>query len=97
MGERSYSNVTQPPEHTDTVTLIGAEREWVKEMMLHTWEEDTRTAYGAGLLMWHCFCNEKGVLEESRALASQDLLSVFIAHLVAAYSGRTISGYVNRV
>ena len=94
---RKWTPASQPPEHTDTVTLIGAEREQVKEMMLHAWEEDTCTAYGAGLLMWHCFCNEKGVLEESRALASQDLLSVFIAHLVAAYSGRTISGYVNRV
>ena len=94
---RKWTPVSQPPEHTDTVTFIGAEQEQVKEMMLHAWEEDTRTGYGAGLLMWHCFCNEKGVLEESRALASQELLSVFVAHLAAAYSGRMISGYVNGV
>ena len=53
--------------------------------------------YRAGLLMWHCFCNEKGVREEERAPATQDLVSVFVAHLAAAYSGKTISGYLNGV
>ena len=74
-----------------------AEQEQVKEIMIHAWEEDTRVAYGAGLLMWHCFCNEKGVPEEGRAPATQDLVSVFVAHLAVAYSGRTISGYLNGV
>ena len=74
-----------------------AERERVKDMMVHTWEEDTRVAYGAGLLMWHCFCDKKGVPEESRAPAAQPLLSAFVAHLATAYSGRTIAGYLNGV
>jgi hypothetical protein len=39
--------------------------------MVHAWEEDTRAAYGAGLLMWHCFCDDKGILEEERAPANQ--------------------------
>ena len=65
--------------------------------MIHAWEEDTRMVYGVGLLMWHCFCDEKGVLEKGRAPVTQDLVSVFVAHLAAAYSGRTISGYLNGV
>ena len=65
--------------------------------MVHAWEEDTRVSYGAGLLMWHCFCDEKGVPEESRAPATQALLSAFIAHMAAAYSGKTIAGYLNGV
>ena len=65
--------------------------------MLHAWEEDTHVSYGAGLLMWHCFCDEKGVGEEGRAPVTQALLSTFVAHLVAAYSGRTIAGYLNGV
>ena len=48
----------------------------MKEIMIHAWEEDTCIAYGAGLLMWHCFCDEKGIREEERALAMQDLVSV---------------------
>ena len=67
------------------------------DTMLHAWEEDTRVSYGAGLLMWHCFCDEKGTPEEARAPASQPLLSVFVTHLAAAYSGKTISGYLNGV
>ena len=47
------------------------------------------------LLMWHCFCDEKGISEEARAPASQPLLLAFIVHLAASYLGRTISGYLS--
>ena len=80
-----------PVEPVSAAGLNAAERERVKETMLHAWEENTRVAYGAGLLMWHCFCDDKGVPEEDRAPAAQALLSTFVAHLAAAYSGRTIS------
>ena len=56
-----------------------------------------RVSYGTGLLMWHCFCDERGIPEEGRAPAMQALISSFVAHLAAAYSGRTIAGYVNGV
>ena len=65
--------------------------------MVHAWEEEMRTTYGSGLLMWHCFCDSKGVLEEGRAPATQALLSAFVAHMAAAYSGKTISSYLNGV
>ena len=47
--------------------------------------------------MWHCFCNKKGVPEQQRAPASQDLLSAFVSHLAAMYSGKTISNYLSGV
>jgi hypothetical protein len=65
--------------------------------MIHAWEEDMHTSYGAGLLMWHCFCDDKGIPEQDRAPATQDLLSAFIAHMAAVYSGSTISNYLNGV
>ncbi len=64
---------------------------------MHTWEEDMQEAYGAGLLMWHCFCDCKEIPERERAPATQSLLSAFIAHMAAAYLGRTISNYLNGV
>jgi hypothetical protein len=85
------------PIPANSPMLSEIERERVKDTMIHAWEEDTRVAYGAGLLMWHCFCDEKGISEEVRAPATQALLSAFIAHLAAAYSGRTISGYLSGV
>ena len=66
-------------------------------MIVHAWEEDTRVAYGAGLLMWHCFCDAKSIPELGRAPATQAVISAFIAHLVTAYSGKTISGYLSGV
>ena len=75
----------------------GVEQERVKDTMLHAWEEDTRVSYGAGLLMWHCFCDVKGVPESERAPTTQALLSTFVAHLASAYLGKTITGYINSV
>ena len=69
----------------------------MKDTMQHAWEEDTRIAYGAGLLMWHCFCDSKAIPEEARAPASQALLSTFVAYMATAYSGKTIAGYLSGV
>lgn len=73
------------------------EQERIKDTMIHAWEEDTREAYGTGLLMWHCFCDSRSIPEHERAPAKQTLLSAFVAHLAAAYSGRTISNYLHGV
>ena len=77
--------------------LDEAGRDHVKDTMMHAWEEETRISYGLGLLMWHVFCNDKGVPETQRALAKQPLLSAFVAHLATAYSGKTIANYLNGV
>jgi hypothetical protein len=77
--------------------LDETECEQVKDTMLHVWEDDTRVSYGAGLLMWHCFCDAKGVTEQERAPAAQELLSAFVAHMAAAYSGKTIAGYLSGI
>ena len=74
-----------------------AERQRVKDTMVHAWEEDTREVYGSGLLMWHCFCDGRATPEQDRAPASQALVSAFVAHMAAAYSGKTISNYLHGV
>ena len=89
------------PAHSHTksspTSLSEAEHERIKDTMLHAWEEDTREVYGAGLLMWHCFCNDRDIPEQERAPASQTLLSAFVAHMAAAYLGKTISNYLHGV
>ncbi len=47
--------------------------------------------------MWHCFCDCKEIPERERAPATQSLLSAFVAHMAAAYSGKMISNYLNGV
>ena len=94
---RLWSPTSRVSVPNGSLTVNEVEHVCVMEIMLHAWEEDTRVAYGAGLLMWHCFCDEKGTSEEARAPVAQSLISTFIAHLVATYSGRTISGYLSGV
>ena len=88
---------TAAPTLLGTPVLNEADREQTKDTMLHVWEEDTQVSYGAGLLMWHCFCDGKAIPELERAPASQPLLSAFVAHMAVAYSGKTISNYLNGV
>ena len=65
--------------------------------MIHAWEEETHALYGMGLLMLHCFCDSKGVLERERAPEKQSLLSAFMVHMATAYSGKTIMNYLSAV
>ena len=97
-GERLLKWVPfESPRAPGEGSLSDAERERVKETMVRAWEEETRTSYGAGLLMWHCFCDGKGVEERERAPAQQSLISAFVAHMATAYSGKTIAGYLSGV
>ena len=84
----------RPSPSPDAPALGEVELERIKDTMVHAWEEYTRETYGTGLLMWHCFCDEKGVPEKERAAAGQTLLSAFVAHMASAYSGKTISSYI---
>jgi hypothetical protein len=94
---RLWIPVRSSAANPDPAAGNEAERERVKDTMVHAWEEDTRMAYGAGLLMWHCFCDDRSIPERERAPADQALLSTFVAHMAAAYSGKTIASYLNGV
>lgn len=94
---RLWTPVAVPPMLPGTSVLSKADWEQTKDTMVHAWEEDTHKLYGAGLLMWHCFCDGKAVPETKRAPASQALLSAFVAHMASMYSGKTISSYLNGV
>ena len=85
------------PAPSNNATANANEQERIKDTMVHAWEEDTHTTYGTGLLMWHCFCDEKGISEQGRAPASQASLSAFVTHMATLYVGRTISNYLNGV
>ena len=94
---RKWTPSSPIPNHLNGPVLTHTEHKQVMDTMVHAWEEGTHVSYSAGLLMWHCFCNEKGIPKQERAPAMQALVSSFVVHLAAAYSGQTISGYVNGV
>ena len=65
--------------------------------MSSAWAESTHESYSSGILVYHVFCDVKGVSEELRAPASQSIMTSFIVSLAGSYSGATISNYVHGI
>ena len=66
----------------------------IEEVLQETFAPNTRSTYGTGLLMFHVFCDHKGIEEEHRAPINQTVLSSFISTLAGTYGGNTIRNYV---
>src|SRR5271170_6968646 len=65
--------------------------------MSNTWASSTRESYSAGLLVYHVYCDKKGISEELRAPTSQGIITSLVASLAGSYSGSTISNYVHGI
>ena len=59
-----------------------------------SWGSNTKAAYGAGLLVFHVFCDSRNVPEIDRCPVSQPLLLSFISTCAGTYSGNTLSNYI---
>jgi len=69
----------------------------VFDVMSNAWASSTRESYSAGVLVYHVYCDKKGIPEELRAPTSQDIITSLVASLAGSYSGSTISNYVHGV
>jgi integrase len=69
-------------------------QERVRAVTLEGWAESTRATYGAGLLVYHIFCDSRGVPETDRAPAKAVLVSSFISALAGSLSGKAIHNYI---
>lgn len=76
-------------------SLTPAELERLLDVLTFTWAPNTRETYGAGLLTFHVFCDQRipPVPERLRSPASADLLLAFLSACAASYSGGTLSNY----
>jgi hypothetical protein len=66
----------------------------IEEVLRETYAPNTRSTYGTGLLVFHIFCDRKGIDEEHRAPVNPTVLSSFISTLAGTYGGGTIRNYV---
>lgn len=78
----------------DTPALADEDIAGIVATLAGGWEDSTRTTYGAGLLAFHALCDTRGIPEEERAPASEDLILFFLASLVGSYSDSTLENYV---
>ena len=66
----------------------------MKDVLEIAWADSTRETYGAGLRVYHIFCNCKGISEEKRAPTIPLLIVAFISTIAGAYSGKSANNYV---
>ena len=58
-----------------------------------SWQPTTRETYGAGLLLFHVFCDSRLITEIHRCPADPLLMLTFISSCAGAYSGKTLANY----
>ena len=70
---------------------------YIKNLLEHTFAPNTRNSYGSGLLIFHIFCNLRGINKEHHAPVNLTVLSTFISTLTGSYRGSTIKNYIYRI
>ncbi|EIN10439.1 hypothetical protein PUNSTDRAFT_28409, partial [Punctularia strigosozonata HHB-11173 SS5] len=65
----------------------------VREVMAQALAPSTAETYGAGLVAFHAFCDERRIAEEQRTPASATLMLAFSAALAGLYAGSTVANY----
>ena len=99
VGERIRKWKPQGARHTldqngQPTNLAEEDLTRIQEVLQETYAPNTRSTYGTGLLIFHIFCDHKGISEEHRAPVNQTVLSSFISTLAGTYGGGTIRNYV---
>ena len=89
----------RPTEHTHwsdgTIPpLPPTDEERIREVLAEAYSDSTKATYGTGLLVFHVFCDRKGINEIQRAPCGQTLLSNFVSTLIGDYSAQAIENYV---
>lgn len=83
----SAPSVISPP------SLSDEDRARITLAAVKGYNKSTRATYGAGLKLFMEICDEKGVPDHDRVPASKDLIAVFLAQLVGAYSASAARNY----
>ncbi|KDQ49950.1 hypothetical protein JAAARDRAFT_712696, partial [Jaapia argillacea MUCL 33604] len=81
----------------DGLNITEADLDRILAVITVSWAHGTRETYGAGLLVFHVFCDMREISEELRCPASSVLMLAFIASCAGAYSGKTLGNYVYAV
>lgn len=76
------------------VNLEAVDLDRINDVMLNGWAPATLGTYGAGLLVFHVYCDMKAVPEDQRAPACHQLTSAFVSAIAGTYSGSTIANYL---
>lgn len=66
----------------------------ISKVLKEAFTPNTRSTYGMGLLMFHLFCDHKGIKEEHWVLVNPTVLTSFISTLAGTCGSSTIRNYI---
>ncbi|KAG0703379.1 hypothetical protein DFH29DRAFT_998529 [Suillus ampliporus] len=76
------------------LAITDEDLQQVITVMNTAWTQNTRESYGAGLLVFHVFCDTRGIPELQRCPVNMLTILAFVASCAGAYAGRTLANYV---
>ena len=82
------------PVPTGALSVVPQDRaDRIRDVLNHSWHDSTKATYGAGLAIFHVFCDWQEVPEHLRCPAPPVLILSFIASCAGFYSGSTVANY----
>lgn len=78
----------------EPITLADTDLDRILEVINVSWAQGTRETYGAGLLVYHVFCDSRNIPDDVRCPASPLLIVTFISSCAGSYSGSALANYV---
>lgn len=76
------------------IIISETDLERILEVINVLWAKGTRDVYGAGLLVFHIFCDLRKIPEDQRCPVSLLLIIAFILSCAGSYAGTTLANYV---
>ena len=74
--------------------MTDADLDRILSVINVSWAQGTRETYGAGLLVYHVFCDTRSIPDSQRCPATPLLIVTFISSCAGSYSGSTLANYV---
>ncbi|KAH7903385.1 hypothetical protein BJ138DRAFT_1020727, partial [Hygrophoropsis aurantiaca] len=87
---RALSQNEAPDQIPDTSDI---QLDRILEVIGASWAPSTKETYGAGLLVFHVYCDMCELPESARCPLSLNLLTSFVASCAGSYSGSTLASY----
>ncbi|KAG2039346.1 hypothetical protein BDR03DRAFT_860214 [Suillus americanus] len=81
-------------QNGDSLAILDEELQRVLTVMNMSWALSTRECYGAGLLVFHVFCDERNIPEEQCYPVDTRTMLNFVSSCAGSYSRKTSANYV---
>jgi hypothetical protein len=86
---QTAAGADQSPSHK----VSDAQLEHILDVIGLSWAQSTKETYGAGLLVFHVFCDTHNVAEENRCPVARSLLLNFLCSCTGSYSSSALANY----